>query len=602
MADETPRIPANDNPWYVLATFHGEQKGENLRDIDRDLYERNRQFWNCWMAADLPDEEQQRLLDKGWVTQEGLEEVRKKGRDALWTGERCSGLPTPDPDDGINFKATVFPGLLSLKGMLFQGDADFQDAEFQGYAYFRDAEFQGDADFQDAEFQGDADFRDAEFQGDADFQDAEFQGYADFQDAEFQGDAYFRDAEFQGDADFQDAEFQGVADFQDAEFQGDADFQDAEFQGDAYFRDAEFQGNADFKDAEFQGNTYFLNVKCQGKNEGEILRFDFMNAAFHSELRASGIKLDLADFRSSVFKADVNFQGGVFRHRADFFKSIFLGPVNFSSDSERTTQFLGPAEFGKAEFVGKVDFTSVVFEGPVSFKGVANVDGRIRARQFGGEVKFDHASFGNEVSFVNREFLDETSFRSAKFLRKAPKFADSTLHEGTTWHGVQWPQAPSDPGKARDMADAYSHLRRRSNAIQDHESELDFFAREMQSKRVADGGLKGLLILAYGLSCDFGRSVGRPLAWLFSLWLLPLVAYVDFLRLAGIRTIEVASLYGFSATSIGGFFGVRKEFFSSTFMEKLPDAALVLSGFQSVLGAVFLFLLGLSLRNRFRIK
>ena len=76
MADETPKIPANDNPWYVLATLYGEQEGEVPWDFDEDIHEDNRQFWNCWMAADLPDEEQQRLIDKGCVTRTGLDEVR----------------------------------------------------------------------------------------------------------------------------------------------------------------------------------------------------------------------------------------------------------------------------------------------------------------------------------------------------------------------------------------------------------------------------------------------------------------------------------------------------------------------------------------------
>lgn len=546
MADETPKIPANDNPWYVLATFHGEQQGVDWRDIDKDLHEKNRQFWNCWMAADCPEEKQRRLIDKGWVTREGLDDVGEKGRDALWAAGRRGDLPTPYGDFRINFTNTEFGGLLVLNRMFFPWAADFQDAEFQGYAYFRDAEFQRDVWFQDAEFQG---------------------------------DAYFRYAEFQRNA----------------------DFQDAEFKGDAWFQDAEFQMNADFRYAEFQGGATFHDVKCQGKIDEDVLLFDFTNAAFHSVFDARGAKLDSAIFGSSAFKAAVNWQGAVFGHEADFFKCIFLGPVNFSDESDRAAQFLGKAEFGKAEFTGKVDFRAVEFVGPVSFKGVANVDGRIRARQFGGEVKFDRASFGDDVSFVNREFLDETSFRTARFLRKAPEFADSTLHEGTIWHGVQWPRTPSDSDGARDMADAYSHLRRRSNAIQDHEAELNFFAREMQAKRVADGGLKGFLILLYGLSCDFGRSVRRPLVWLFGLWLLPMVAYVDQLRLAGITTIEVGKLYGFSAASLGGFFGVRKEFFAD-FMKDLPDAALALSGMQSVLGAVFVFLLGLSLRNRFRIK
>jgi hypothetical protein len=152
------------------------------------------------------------------------------------------------------------------------------------------------------------------------------------------------------------------------------------------------------------------------------------------------------------------------------------------------------------------------------------------------------------------------------------------------------------------MADAYAHLRRRSNSIQNHEAELDFFAREMRAKRAAVGGASGFLITVYEWSCNFGQSVHLPVFWLLGLLTgLPPVYHL-LLQAAGLRGIDPVDLYGFSAASLGGFFGMRKEFVSAAFMERLPDFAVFLSGCQSVLGAALLFLIGLALRNRFRIK
>lgn len=448
MADETPKIPANDNPWYVLATFYGEQMGKRIWDIQEELHERNRQFWNCWMAVGLPKEEQNRLIEKGWVTEGGLNHVRKEELEKIWAGGRRPDLPPPNLGGDVNFESTEFPDLLSLKGMLFCAGTSFRNAEFQGNAFFVNAEFQGNCSFRGAEFQGNASFKDTEFQGDASFRDVEFQGNAFFIDAKFRSGAYFQYAGFQEDANFQDAEFQRNADF----------------------------------------------------------------------------------------------------------------------------------------------------------KGASKQEGRLKAREFAGEVSFAGAIFRKDSEFTNRKFLDKTYFNNARFLTEAPEFAGTTLHEGTTWHDVQWPQTPSDPEKARDMADAYSHLRRRSNEIQDHEAELDFFGRELRAKRAWKGGATGLLITLYEWSCGFGQSVHLPVFWLLGLWAgLPPVYHLV-MQHAGMAGIDPVQLYGFSAASLGGFFGVRKEFFAADFMKDLPDAALALSGFQSVLGAVFLFLLGLSLRNRFRIR
>ena len=44
--------PANENPWYVLMTLHGEQEGE---EIDWELHERNRATWNAWAYLHDPD-------------------------------------------------------------------------------------------------------------------------------------------------------------------------------------------------------------------------------------------------------------------------------------------------------------------------------------------------------------------------------------------------------------------------------------------------------------------------------------------------------------------------------------------------------------------
>ncbi|MEQ8708425.1 MAG: pentapeptide repeat-containing protein [Rhodospirillales bacterium] len=319
----------------------------------------------------------------------------------------------------------------------------------------------------------------------------------------------------------------------------------------------------------------------QGATFNKLARFD--QVMFQND----------ANFRNTNFLEFAKFESTSFRKTADFTRAIFQSIAIFKSST-----FDELATFYHCKFQWHVNFREVTFGENVDLRGAANQED---IKRITGTVRFDDVTFSKTVDFTNREFLNTTSFNDTLFHTHAPVFANTRLHEGTTWHGVQWPGTPDDPIAARDMADAYSHLRRRSNAIQDHEAELDFYGRELRAKRAAVGGATGFLISLYEWSCGFGASVGLPLVWLFGLWASGPPFCRALLRLEGAAEIDGLTLYGFSLASVGGFFGMRKEFFAE-FMKDLPGTVLALSGAQSLLGAVFVFLLGLSLRNRFRIK
>jgi len=70
-AEDSELRPANDNPWYRLATWYGEQmKGANCWTWDKELAAKNRMAWNRWMARVLSDEQRTTLVGKGLPEQE----------------------------------------------------------------------------------------------------------------------------------------------------------------------------------------------------------------------------------------------------------------------------------------------------------------------------------------------------------------------------------------------------------------------------------------------------------------------------------------------------------------------------------------------------
>ena len=63
---ESQSVPANQNPWYCLATVHGEYDGT----LNQNIANRNRETWNRWIAAALSDEQRSELIAKGFSSSE----------------------------------------------------------------------------------------------------------------------------------------------------------------------------------------------------------------------------------------------------------------------------------------------------------------------------------------------------------------------------------------------------------------------------------------------------------------------------------------------------------------------------------------------------
>jgi hypothetical protein len=133
-------------------------------------------------------------------------------------------------------------------------------------------------------------------------------------------------------------------------------------------------------------------------------------------------------------------------------------------------------------------------------------------------ARFSKATFGKESSFVNAKMKGETSFERATFKTEPPKFFGAELHEGTVWPASKdWP-TPKNKDEAKEFVRAYERLKLEMDRLKKHEDELDFFALELQSRRVLQESVlkgSGLPIALNGLLSDYGRSYARPLNALF---------------------------------------------------------------------------------------
>ncbi|PNE09739.1 MAG: hypothetical protein CR217_18410 [Beijerinckiaceae bacterium] len=111
-----------------------------------------------------------------------------------------------------------------------------------------------------------------------------------------------------------------------------------------------------------------------------------------------------------------------------------------------------------------------------------------------------------------------------------------------------------------------------------------------------DSGKPASKAALYGLLSDYGRSYARPLYALIAV-----AAFGTLVLLLSSALAPWQSL-GLSLANTFNVFGFRKDFFDAATIECLPTLLKILAAVQTILGTILLFLLGLGIRNRFRMK
>ena len=355
--------------------------------------------------------------------------------------------------------------------------------------------------------------------------------------------------------------------------------------------------------------------------------------------------LDLAIFDDAIFSG-ASFDGALFSDIANFDSAIFTSPASFDG-----AIFSGSASFSRATFSYDVDFNGVTFSDyagfwRATFSDAANFTGTT----FSNSANFSHATFHSTPLFVNTEMKGRTTFEVATFC-SPPRFFGAKLHEGTVWRRVKWPTPSMRTVETGEFVDAYERLKLEMDRLKKHDDELDFFALELQSRRVLHGDWKpiselklfgrtipvpalpipitsfasrsgnrfgpqialplvtlrkvrlgrpsfGLAIGFYGVLCDYGRSFVRPLSGLLitaATGALPFWFYFGW-------PSKFWPAIGLSLANTFGVLGFRKEFIKPHVIDALPGILKVFAALQTGAGIVLLFLFGLALRNRFRMK
>ena len=263
MTDEIERKPASENPWYVLMTIAGEQEGDRVRQVDRELHSENRKYWNGWMLRGLTAEQRERLTQQGNFSTVDLTALSTKDADKLSQEfQKRTGEQLPEPSKQLVLANLDFKKLLCCDGFLFTGEPVFAACLFNEPVSFISAEFFVGAHFADSEFKRGVKFSKADFWWHADFVGTVFKGHTSFDNTVFETQADFAGSDFgKKKADFSNAVFKINALFRGTRFQGRVIFFGSRFERYSEFASAEFQGLTDFSNTHFNGETIFANAR-----------------------------------------------------------------------------------------------------------------------------------------------------------------------------------------------------------------------------------------------------------------------------------------------------------------------------------------------------
>jgi uncharacterized protein YjbI with pentapeptide repeats len=315
---------------------------------------------------------------------------------------------------------------------------------------------------------------------------------------------------------------------------------------------------------------------------GSLGVFDFRDFTFPGGANFSQTQFSQsASFRGAVFKGPVQFDRGIFHRDAVFENAIFERGAYIAHQ-----QFIKYANFRFATFRGKCDLTNSQFLGETVFTGAT-----FREAIFRG-VEVEHRL----VTFESTTFTDVPDFRNSNF--KTPPILYG-MSVGTSKKAAD--------SNAQD-ADKFRFLKMLASDAKDHQSELKFFALELRAKRGYETtGSAVLLSRAYEWASDFGQSVWLPVRGLLCLFLISWLVRVAACAPLSLSSVDVVLSH--LAMSIADSFllvgsekwGLRETAISLAVCSR--DFGLwqhVGALLQSVVSLALIFLIGLGLRNRFK--
>lgn len=320
--------------------------------------------------------------------------------------------------------------------------------------------------------------------------------------------------------------------------------------------------------------------------------------------------MNVINFSEFVFYGRVRFIESVFEE-ASFENTIFCDDVDFSKST-----ILSYTGFESAIFMRSAIFTETKFKDEATF----------RDAYFLGDTRFDCAEFAEKVNFVDAEFLyvdESASFQKAIFLKEVD-FAYAEFKRATFigakfetyadfyYARFNWPphfegvkanviffrgtiiNQNSDIERLHLTASAWQALIRLAEESKDLRQAQKFHQRLLEVEQKFETEESAWMLYEIYSVLGSGRSVLIPLIWLIFLCI-----HMSYFYWVFIEKITATKAFAFSLVSTVPFITHSKNL-----VDDIPHNIIfqIAGGLHTTASLILIFLIGLALRNRFRVK
>ena len=560
------------------------------------------------------------------IDKKGCELLARAGK-AVWNAWReAYPVRTINPqshENNANFDSCNFiSDPIDFSGFVLGNEANFKKAQFGDRAQFTGAQFGKRAQFDGAQFGDLANFEGAQFGNGANFNVAQFGDLADFAGAQFGDGADFQYAQFGYRANFEGAQFGCNARLLFLKFGAFANFKDAMFDDFTSFAYSVFHNHTTFKNTQFGGSVCFV---CAKFGKWTV----FQGTQFGWEALFDGVKIDEgADFSGTDWA--MAFYGNQTDKRKTWAEQRGLAPNRFKRISFQGATFQGRVNFSNREFTDTADFSAL--------KKDVSPDDKVVILPAGTPTTF----------------------------AVAPLFHNATLHPDTSFDGVQFldvGEPDRDRASIESAAHAYRTLKLAFSGQQATRQEQQFLRLEMAEEALLAPSVREWLrgqrehdlpprfyYTIYRLLSDYGFSIWRPVvlllaslsvlflpwlalgwgawflwcvmgtptkkergkssllvAWLVAIFAALLVGIV--IALLGSPVLWLGLWQAVSHCDLSDYINVAiPALFPSPFSSHgfdwgcVEETSAALQTVQKVLAVLAWFLIGLALRNRFKMK
>ena len=363
-----------------------------------------------------------------------------------------------------NFNRIIFTENAIFSSVIFAQKSDFQYAKFTQYVNFDGTTFTQNTNFSNTEFIQDADFLNTTFMQYAHFENTIFKKNSNFNGIIFTQNANFAFTTFTQEANFSNVTFTQEANFGDTTFEKNANFENTKFIENVFFTKAKFIKNVTFEKAIFLGNIVRF-IKCRFPVINNDNRFSFYHTIFEKEV----------GFSESVFSILPDMTGTDFRCGMNLDKVSFAPnrKISYKTDKDITHDSNRHCEEARRADVAICLKNSI----KQCFKYIKTGLPRLFYKSL---------AMTNVLSHCYKSLMCHTS-------REKILGGLSCDDAEITWHTLQTEMEKS----------GY------------HDKALEYFGYELDAKYFNSntGRTFKVILRGYKILSDYGRNILRPFAW-----------------------------------------------------------------------------------------